>query len=179
MLKLKKRWDVFESRDLVRLLDISERELRYWAVLGIVTPELVQSVGRPGIRRKYSFKNVVQAGLVQTLLANHITLHAAPKFLRLVNKAWFFLYKPKQLFLVLHKGDLVQMYVRHAQNKAKRPIGTEKMVTDLSDSTEVSLGHHLERLVEGPPERDSLMVIAVHQVRDRLLKKLDKRLSEL
>src|SRR6478672_11423489 len=108
----KLRWDIFENRDLVRLLGISERELRYWAILGILKPELGSAVGRPGIRRRYSFKNVVQAGLVQTLLANHISLHAVPTFLRLVNKAWFFLYKPTQLFLVLHKGNFVRIYVR-------------------------------------------------------------------
>ena len=64
-----KRWDCFESRNVVRLLGITERELRYWAVLGIVKPQIAAAAGRPGIRRRYSFKNVVQAGLVQMLLA--------------------------------------------------------------------------------------------------------------
>jgi hypothetical protein len=176
---LKLRWDIFENRDLVRLLDISERELRYWAILGIVKPELGSSVGRPGIRRRYSFKNVVQAGLVQTLLANHISLHAVPTFLRLVNKSWFFLYKPTQLFLVLHHGELVHMYVRDLQKKAKIPVGMATMMIDLEGSPGTSLGDHLEQLFEDPVDRDSLIVIAVHHVRDRLAKQLGKTLSEL
>ena len=42
---LKLRWDIFESRDVVRLLRIPERELRYWAVLGIVRPDFGEAVG--------------------------------------------------------------------------------------------------------------------------------------
>lgn len=176
---LKLRWDSFESRDLVRLLGISERELRYWAVLGIVKPEIAAAVGRPGVRRRYSFKNVVQAGLVQTLLANHISLHAVPTFLRLVNKAWFFLYKPAQLFLVLHHGDLLHMFVRDLQKKAKIPVGMATMMIDLGAFPGTSLGDHLEQLLKDPADRDSLIVIAVHHVRDRLATQLGKTLSDL
>ena len=175
---LKLRWDSFEHRDLVRFLGIPERELRYWAVLGIVKPEIAASVGRPGIRRRYSFKNVIQAGLVQTLLANHISLHAAPKFLSLVNKAWFFIFKPRQLFLVLHGGELIQMFVRYRQKK-EIPAGIDKRMIDLGDSAGRSFGDHLEQLLEDPADRDSLIVIAVHRVRDRLLQQMGKTLSDL
>jgi DNA-binding transcriptional MerR regulator len=173
------RWDRFESRDLVRLLGISERELRYWAVLGIVKPEISPAAGRPGLRLRYSFKNVVQAGIVQTLLANHISLHAVPTFLRLVNKAGFFLSKPTQLFLVLHQGNLVHMYVRDLRKKAKIPVGMATMMIDLGAFPGTSLGDHLEQLLEDPADRDSLIVIAVHHVRDRLAKQLGKTVADL
>jgi hypothetical protein len=173
------RWDCFESRDIVRLLGIAERELRYWAVLGIVKPEIAQSTGKPGNRRRYSFKNLVQAGLVQMLLANHISLHTAPKVLRFVGLTGFFLQKPKQLYLVLHHGDLLQAYVRYRAGREPMKMGMPGQLTDLGHSSSQSLGEHLDALLEDPAELDSFIVIAVHRVRDRLATKLGKTLADL
>ena len=174
-----KRWDCFESRDVVRLLGITERELRYWAVLGIVKPQIAEAAGRPGIRRRYSFKNVVQAGLVQMLLANHISLHTAPTILRFVGLTGFFLQKPRQLYLVLHHGDLLQAYVRYRAGREPMKIGMPSKLTDLGSSPSQSMGTHLDGLMEDPAKHDSLVVIAAHRVRDRLAKQLGKTLSDL
>lgn len=57
----------FESRQVVRLVEISERTLRYLADRGIVVPELADAVGRPGIRRRYSFRNLVEGGVINRL----------------------------------------------------------------------------------------------------------------
>ena len=174
-----KRWDCFESRDLVRLLGIGEREVRYWSTLGIVKPEIAQAAGRPGIRRRYSFKNVVQAGLVQMLLANHISLHTAPKILRFVGLTGFFLQKPRELYLVLHHGDLLQAYVSYPTGRDPMKMGMPGQLTDLGHSPSQSLGEHLDALLEDPAERDSLIVMAVHRVRDRLATQLGRTLSDL
>lgn len=176
-----RRWDVFESRDLVRLLGISERELRYWAVLGIIKPQFGAAVGKPGIRRRYSFRNLVEVGLVQMLLANHISLHVAPKFLRFVAQAGFYLWRPTRLYLVVQKGDLVRAYVldQTPRKSTMKHDWTSKTITDLGDPTSTSLGDHLEQLLEDPDKRDFLVVIAVHHVRDRLAKQLGKNLSDL
>ena len=174
-----KRWDCFESRDVVRLLGITERELRYWAVLGIVKPQIAAAAGRPGIRRRYSFKNVVQAGLVQMLLANHISLHTAPTILRFVGLAGFFMQKPSQLYLVLHHGDLLQAYVRYRAGREPMKMGMPGQLTDLGHSPSQSLGEHLDALLEDPAERDSLIVMAVHRIRDRLATQLDRTLSNV
>ena len=176
---LKLRWDIFESRDVVRLLSIPERELRYWAVLGIVKPDLGEAVGRPGIRRRYSFRNLVQAGLVQTLLANHISLHTAPTILRFVGLTGFFLQKPNQLHLILHHGDLLQAYVCYQKGRDRMTTGMPGKLTDLTHLPSRSLGKHLDALLEDPNERDSLIVIAAHRIRDRLATALGRTLADL
>jgi hypothetical protein len=136
-------------------------------------------VGKPGIRRRYSFKNVVQAGLVQMLLANHISLYTAPKVLRFVGLMGFFLQKPKQLYLVLDHGDLLQAYVCYLTGRHPMKLGMADKITDLAHLPSRSMGEHLDALLEDSAQRDSLVVIAVHQVRDRLATKLGKTLADL
>ena len=69
----------FESRNVVSLVGVSERELRHWADRGIVVPDIADAVGRPGVRRQYSFENLLQAAIIKELLRQGINLHEAAK----------------------------------------------------------------------------------------------------
>ena len=78
----------FENREVVKLVGVTERELRHWADLKIIVPDIANAVGRPGIRRKYSVQNLVEAGILKTLLKHGLNLHDAGKILEIYKESF-------------------------------------------------------------------------------------------
>src|SRR5215467_7392898 len=97
----------FENREVVKLTGASERALRYWGDRHIVVPDIADAVGRPGIRRRYSFPNLVECGLVVELLSYGINLRQARNILKFVRKMRYFHYWPTQCFLVVQGGQAI------------------------------------------------------------------------
>src|SRR6266852_2696881 len=96
--------DSFEARDVVRLVQIPERALRYWADRRVVVPAIADAVGRPGKRRRYSFQNLVECGIVDDLFAYGINLHEAAAILKFVQRSLFFAHAPSLFYLVIQEG---------------------------------------------------------------------------
>ena len=137
----------FESRDVVKLVGVTERELRHWADLKIIVPDIANAVGRPGIRRKYSFQNLVESGILKTLLNQGLTLHEAGRILEKYQNS---LKKdlPGPLYLVV-QGESTSL-VSNKKGGRKTFMAT------------------LEKLLDPQMDRDAFLIVAVHQIRDRL-----------
>jgi DNA-binding transcriptional MerR regulator len=58
--------------------------LRYWDRVGLVKPSIQNTGGRPGIRRLYSFRDLVALRVVRSLLDNGMSLQR-------VRRAWEYL----------------------------------------------------------------------------------------
>jgi DNA-binding transcriptional MerR regulator len=58
--------------------------LRYWDRVGLVKPTVQKSGGRPGVRRLYSFRDLVALRVVRSLLDNGMSLQR-------VRRAWDYL----------------------------------------------------------------------------------------
>jgi len=137
----------FENRDVVSLVGVTERELRHWTDLKIIVPKVAQAVGRPGVRRKYSFENLVEAGILKTLLRNGLNLHDAGQILRKY-QVLFKKFLPGPLYLVV-QGETTSFF--------QSSVGEKK-----------TLVTKLEKLLDPDMDRDAFLVVAIHHIKDRL-----------
>jgi DNA-binding transcriptional MerR regulator len=137
----------FESRNVVGLVGVTERALRHWADRGIVLPDIADAVGRPGVRRRYGFENLVQVAIVRELLRQGINLHDAGRILTIYKNS-LRKHSPGRLYLVIQNGTA--------------------SVLDMTGQPTKALGARLEKFLDPQMARDSFSVIAIHQLRDRL-----------
>ena len=141
----------FESRNVVSLVGVTERELRHWADRGIVAPDIADAVGRPGVRRRYSFENLVQAAIVKELLRQGINLHEAGRILT-VYKNSLGKHSPGRLYLVIQNGTA--------------------SVLDMKSQKPKALGARFEKLLDPQMDLDSFSVVAIHQLKERLIRRV-------
>lgn len=80
----------FTSHQAVRLTGCTPRQLRYWDHVGLVTPSVQSTGGRPGVPRLYSFRDLVALRVVKSLLDGGVSLQR-------VRRAWEYLNKKAQL----------------------------------------------------------------------------------
>lgn len=157
----------FESRQVVRLVGISERTLRYLADRGIIVPELADAVGRPGIRRRYSFRNLVEWGVVEELLGYGINLHEIRGILRFLRRSGMLTLWPARCLLVVQEGKAVGILADSETFAQVKPV-IRKWVRPLRHSPKDSVGAALEQMIETGEAGYSVLVVAVHRIRDRL-----------
>lgn len=74
----------FTAEQACRLSNCTHHQLRYWDRVGLVTPTLQGSGGRPGVRRLYNFRDLVALRVVRSLLDNGMSLQR-------VRRAWDYL----------------------------------------------------------------------------------------
>lgn len=66
--------DGFSSLQAGRLTGCTGNQLRYWDKIGLVKPSLRSTGGRPGVRRCYSFRDLVALKVVKSLLDGGMSL---------------------------------------------------------------------------------------------------------
>jgi len=74
----------FTAEQACRLSNCTHHQLRYWDRVGLVSPTLQGSGGRPGVRRLYNFRDLVALRVVRSLLDNGMSLQR-------VRRAWDYL----------------------------------------------------------------------------------------
>jgi DNA-binding transcriptional MerR regulator len=74
----------FTAEQACRLTQCTHHQLRYWDRVGLVKPSVQATGGRPGVRRLYSFRDLVALRVVRTLLVNGMSLQR-------VRRAWDYL----------------------------------------------------------------------------------------
>lgn len=74
----------FTADQASRLTGCTPHQLRYWDRVGLVKPSIQSSGGRPGVRRLYSFRDLVALRVVKGLLDNGMSLQR-------VRRAWEYL----------------------------------------------------------------------------------------
>ena len=138
---------VFESRNVVNLVGVSERELRHWSDRGVVVPDIADVVGRPGVRRQYSFENLLQAAIIKELLRQGINLHEAGRMLMVYKNDSLARHSPGPLYLI-NQGGTAQV---------------------LKGPPTRALGARLVKLLDPHMAQDSFSIVAVHQLKERLI----------
>ena len=139
----------FESRNIVRLGGVSERELRHWCDTKILLPDIKNAVGRPGVRRQYSFENLVEIGIIKSLLGHGLTLHQAGQFLEIYRSSKYRLMPqpPGSLFLIIQNGRA-------------------EVVT--------TLGSRFEKFLDPQKGQDAFFAISIHNIRSRLMEQISR-----
>jgi len=74
----------FTAEQACRLTNCTHHQLRYWDRVGLVKPSVQTTGGRPGVRRLYSFRDLVALRVVRSLLDNGMSLQR-------VRRAWDYL----------------------------------------------------------------------------------------
>jgi DNA-binding transcriptional MerR regulator len=66
--------DGFSSLQACRFTGCTGNQLRYWDKIGLVKPSVQTTGGRPGVRRMYSFRDLVALKVVSSLLDGGMSL---------------------------------------------------------------------------------------------------------
>lgn len=66
--------DAFTARQASALTGCTAHQLRYWDRVALVTPSIQSSGGRAGVRRLYSFRDLVWLRVVKGLLDNGMSV---------------------------------------------------------------------------------------------------------
>ena len=60
--------DAFTSKQACYLSACTSHQLRYWDKVGLVSPTIQSSNGKPGVPKLYSFRDIVSLRVIKTLL---------------------------------------------------------------------------------------------------------------
>ena len=74
--------------------------LRYWDKVGLVSPSIQSSHGKPGVPKLYSFRDIVSLKVIKTLLDNGMSIQR-------VRRAWRYLTRNGDLQDELSKTKLI------------------------------------------------------------------------
>lgn len=74
----------FTAQQAQTFTGCTHHQLRYWDRVGLVIPTIQGTGGRPGVRRLYSFRDLVALRVVKSLLDNGMSLQR-------VRRAWDYL----------------------------------------------------------------------------------------
>lgn len=66
--------DGFTAAQACRFTGCTPHQLRYWDRINLVRPSLQSTGGRPGVRRLYSFRDLVALKVVRSLLEGGVSL---------------------------------------------------------------------------------------------------------
>ena len=64
----------FTAQQTSRFTGCTAHQLRYWDRIGLVKPTVQETGGRPGVRRLYSFRDLVALKVVKSLLDHGMSL---------------------------------------------------------------------------------------------------------
>lgn len=74
----------FTAQQASRLTNCTHHQLRYWDRVDLVKPSIQETGGRPGVRRLYSFRDLVALRVVRSLIDNGLSLQR-------IRRAWDYL----------------------------------------------------------------------------------------
>ena len=92
--------DAFTSKQACYLSGCTSHQLRYWDKVGLVSPTIQSSKGKPGVPKLYSFRDIVSLRVIKTLLDNGMSIQR-------VRRAWKYLTKNGNLEGELSEVKLV------------------------------------------------------------------------
>lgn len=72
----------FTSLQASRLTGCTGNQLRYWDKIGLIKPSVQTTGGRPGVRRLYSFRDLVALKVVKSLLDGGMSLQRVQRAYR-------------------------------------------------------------------------------------------------
>lgn len=76
----------FNADQASRFTGCTPHQLRYWDRVGLVRPSIQATGGRPGVRRLYSFRDVVALRVVKSLLEGGMSLQRVRKAIEYLRK---------------------------------------------------------------------------------------------
>lgn len=76
----------FTAEQASRLTHCTAHQLRYWDRIGLVKPTVQKTGGRPGVRRLYSFRDLVGLRVIRSLLDGGMSLQRVRRAIEYLRK---------------------------------------------------------------------------------------------
>lgn len=76
----------FSAEQASRLTNCTAHQLRYWDRIGLVRPSVQATRGRPGVRRLYSFRDLVALKVIRSLLEGGMSLQRVRRAIEYLRK---------------------------------------------------------------------------------------------
>ena len=92
--------DGFSAQQASQLTGCTQHQLRYWDRVDLVRPSIQGTGGRPGVRRLYSFRDLVALRVVRSLLDNGMSVQR-------VRRAWDYLRRNAEMDSHLSEVKLI------------------------------------------------------------------------
>lgn len=184
----------YQTREVCEIVGVEQREVRYWADKAVIVPEVRDAQGRPGIRREYSYNNLIEFAIIKRLVRRGINLRKAKEILREINKTGYF-ETSRIMFLLIYDDDKVNwISIYLPDTEHKDPSGGEYLVS--KDFLELIRGNQkekekfenvLHKAKSGSIERlkellkmifqtvlvdDGVYVLPLHHIKDEINKKI-------
>ena len=97
------RDDLYRTRDVVEILDISRRQLQYWAQTDLVVP----SAQTPGGHSRYSFEDLVALKTAKRLIDAGVSVQRIRKSIRKLRRILPTVRRPLAELTLVATGDVV------------------------------------------------------------------------
>jgi DNA-binding transcriptional MerR regulator len=78
--------DGFTAEQASRFTGCTPHQLRYWDRISLVTPSVQSTRGRPGVRRLYSFRDLVSLRVIKSLLDGGMSLQRVRRAIEFLRK---------------------------------------------------------------------------------------------
>jgi len=127
--------DSFESGKAAKIVGVPERSLRYWATIGLLKPAK-EAEGRPGIRRGYSFENLVEAAILRELSKLRVNVTQSKDALDIARKLG--LGKNGTLCTIRIIGDRVELVDPEEMKKSTEWRNTEARFQEILRAPQIS-----------------------------------------
>jgi len=167
----------FESREASEIIEVPERNFRYWATSRAFIPE-EDAVGRQGIRRKYSFKNLVEGAIISDLVKLNVSVpQAAAAVSRLQGKNFM---SASFCFLIITADGKIKVIteddVRVEQRKRAKAIEIpNKLLSDyLRHEVDQRWTEFFMYMFAEITTMESAVIVPVHKIKA----KIERRVSE-
>ncbi len=76
----------FTAEQATRFTGCTPHQLRYWDRIGLVRPSVQSTGGRPGVRRLYSFRDMVSLKVIRSLLEGGMSLQRVRRAIEYLRK---------------------------------------------------------------------------------------------
>ncbi len=96
----------FKTREVVELLDLSRRQLQYWAKTGLIEP----SARTPGGHHRYSFDNLVALKATKRLIDAGVSVQKIRKSVRALQGLLRHVGRPLSDLVLVATGDVVLVF---------------------------------------------------------------------
>lgn len=143
----------FESRQAAEILGIAERKLRYWATIKAICP--YQDSTKPGVRRLYTFENLLEAAVLRELDVQGVTIGIAARGLEKLRLRGFG--KGSDCLLHIIGRERIEVVVVDDLEEAYSQVSQKEGWEDRFISVLNFLDQETQEIVREKEEKDRMM----------------------
>lgn len=116
----------FKTREVVELLDLSRRQLQYWAKTGLIVP----SARTPGGHHRYSFEDLVALKATKRLIDAGVSVQRIRSSIRALREILPNIQRPLSDLVLVATGEVVLVFL---ENTAFEAVSGQEWIFEVAD----------------------------------------------